>query len=76
MLNGKEGNMKRCEQEGGQRYVRKNFPSDTEFTAGIFTIGCACEYNTTVGKYNLSYLKWLVPFRVATFCALFQLMFH
>ena len=37
----------------------KNFPSDTEFTAGIFTIGCACEYNTTLGKYILSYLKWL-----------------
>ena len=30
---------------------RKEFQSHTDFTAGIFSLGCACEYNTTLGMY-------------------------
>ena len=29
----------------------KNFNSNSDFTAGIFSLGCACEYNTTLGMY-------------------------
>ena len=29
----------------------KNFHSNSDFTAGIFSVGCACEYNTTLGMY-------------------------
>ena len=30
---------------------RKEFQSHADFTAGIFSLGCACEYNTTLGMY-------------------------
>ena len=29
----------------------KKFNSNSDFTAGIFSLGCACEYNTTLGMY-------------------------
>ena len=34
----------------------KHFHSNSDFTAGIFSIGCACEYNTTLGMYHTKQL--------------------
>ena len=28
---------------------KKSFNSNSDFTAGIFSLGCACEFNTTLG---------------------------
>ena len=29
----------------------KHFHSNSDFTAGIFSVGCSCEYNKTLGIY-------------------------
>ena len=38
---------------------RKEFQSHTDFTAGILSLGCACEYNTTLGMYFLLLVVFL-----------------